>query len=76
MLVMGRTDGMCGTDGVFLETCVKPAGLFCLHSTCTDAREGLNDHPLVLEGAGGRLQDGQKDLPEKHLETERQDRGK
>jgi len=35
--------------------------------TCTDACEGLDDHPLVFEGAGGGLQDGQEDLLEEHL---------
>lgn len=36
--------------------------------TCTDACECLDDHPLVFKGTGGCLQDGQKDLPKKHLE--------
>lgn len=41
----------------------------CVGRTCTDAGQGLDHHPLVLEGAAGRLQDGEENLTEKHLRT-------
>jgi len=55
------------------ESCLNEAVSKCVcvclisWSTCTDARQCLDDHPLVLEGAGRGLQDGEKNLPEKHL---------
>lgn len=49
------------------RTTVSTCVFTCLHLTCTDASECLDNHPLVLKGAGGSLQDGQEDLPKEHL---------
>lgn len=35
--------------------------------TCTDPGEALDHHPFMIIGAGGRLQDVEEDLLEKHL---------
>lgn len=37
--------------------------------TCAYSSEGLNDHPLVVVGAGGSLENVEENLLEEHLHT-------
>lgn len=38
--------------------------------TCAYSSEGLNDHPLVVVGAGGSLENVEENLLEEHLHTQ------
>ena len=52
---------------VHKQQCTLNVHQACVCFTCTYPCEGLNDHPLVFKGAGRCFQNGQENLPEKHL---------